>query len=107
MECSKNEAQLLQQELVDHNDFFDVLVSEESYCAGFVAVVASPETQLPKDVSAVSPQAHSQQHMDSLRAKLHAKIALKQGNRPAPGTVSKRAARRAEKNKRREQHLSN
>lgn len=42
--------------------------------------------------------------IEALRAKLHAKIEEKQGNRPADAeTVSKRAARRAEKNRRKEE----
>lgn len=41
--------------------------------------------------------------IEALRAKLHAKIEKLGGNRPAPDQVSKRAARRAEKLKRRQE----
>lgn len=42
--------------------------------------------------------------IEALRAKLHAKLAEKRGNRPTdPNVVSKRAARRAEKKKRQEE----
>mmetsp|Transcript_6431 Transcript_6431/g.9472 ORF Transcript_6431/g.9472 Transcript_6431/m.9472 type:complete len:388 (-) Transcript_6431:1725-2888(-) len=42
--------------------------------------------------------------IEALRAKLHAKLAEKQGNRPSnPNKVSKRAARRAEKQRRQEE----
>lgn len=53
------------------------------------------------DVSDPLPPGKSR--IEALRAKLHAKIAARQGNRPAPEAVSKRAARRAEKNRRREE----
>ena len=45
----------------------------------------------------------NQSRIEALRAKLHAKIAAKQGNRPAPDQVSKRAARRDAKKKRQEE----
>mmetsp|Transcript_8716 Transcript_8716/g.14479 ORF Transcript_8716/g.14479 Transcript_8716/m.14479 type:complete len:126 (-) Transcript_8716:78-455(-) len=105
MEDFREESHLLQQELVDHNDFFDMLVIEETRDgAGFI-VVPPPVADIP----AASAEAHlssAHQHTELLRAKLHAKIASKQGNRPADGTISKRAARRAEKNKRREEAIS-
>jgi len=44
--------------------------------------------------------------IEALREKLHAKLAEKRGNRPVdPGSVSKRAARRAEKKKRTEEAI--
>lgn len=46
----------------------------------------------------------NQSRIEALRAKLHAKIAAKQGQRPSnPDQISKRAARRAEKLKRQEE----
>lgn len=46
----------------------------------------------------------SMSRIEALRAKLHAKLAEKQGNRPSnPNKVSKRAARRAEKQRRQEE----
>ena len=44
-----------------------------------------------------------QSRIEALRAKLHAKIAEKQAQRPNPDQVSKRAARRAEKRRRQEE----
>jgi len=44
---------------------------------------------------------HNKSRIEALREKLHAKLAEKRGNRPSdPNTISKRAARRAEKKKR-------
>lgn len=66
--------------------------------AAAVVVEAAP--------AAAAATGHSR--IEALRAKLHAKIASKQGNRPAATaenaeTISKRAARRAEKNRRKEE----
>eukprot|EP00429_Kryptoperidinium_foliaceum_P031547 CAMPEP_0176141614 /NCGR_PEP_ID=MMETSP0120_2-20121206/72014_1 /TAXON_ID=160619 /ORGANISM="Kryptoperidinium foliaceum, Strain CCMP 1326" /LENGTH=384 /DNA_ID=CAMNT_0017477761 /DNA_START=35 /DNA_END=1189 /DNA_ORIENTATION=+ len=50
------------------------------------------------------PVPSGQSRIEALRAKLHAKLAEKRGQRPAdPNAVSKRAARRAEKKKRQEE----
>ena len=55
------------------------------------------EAPLPKD---------NKSRIDALRAKLHAKIAEKGGNRPTdPSVVSKRAARRAEKQRRKDEAI--
>lgn len=51
---------------------------------------------LPKD---------NKSRIEALRAKLHAKIAEKGGNRPDPSVVSKRAARRADKARRKEEAI--
>lgn len=49
-------------------------------------------------------QPSSLSRIEALRAKLHAKLAEKQGSRPSnPNNVSKRAARRAEKQRRKEE----
>ena len=56
-----------------------------------------------KEESAV-PQ-DNKSRIEALRAKLHAKIAEKGGNRPDPSVVSKRAGRRAEKQRRKEEAI--
>eukprot|EP00751_Fragilariopsis_kerguelensis_P000319 CAMPEP_0170816564 /NCGR_PEP_ID=MMETSP0733-20121128/39360_1 /TAXON_ID=186038 /ORGANISM="Fragilariopsis kerguelensis, Strain L26-C5" /LENGTH=414 /DNA_ID=CAMNT_0011175799 /DNA_START=91 /DNA_END=1331 /DNA_ORIENTATION=+ len=49
----------------------------------------------------ISPDIDNKSRIEALREKLHAKLAEKRGNRPSdPNTISKRAARRAEKKKR-------
>lgn len=61
-----------------------------------------PETAKPAPSTPVVVDGKSR--IEALRAKLHAKLAEKRGQRPAdPNTVSKRAARRAEKKKRQEE----
>jgi hypothetical protein len=62
-----------------------------------VSVKKQPVVKEVKETTATSPHAS---RIEALREKLHAKIASKQGQRPPPDQVSKRAARRAEKKKR-------
>eukprot|EP00429_Kryptoperidinium_foliaceum_P081497 CAMPEP_0176233354 /NCGR_PEP_ID=MMETSP0121_2-20121125/25777_1 /TAXON_ID=160619 /ORGANISM="Kryptoperidinium foliaceum, Strain CCMP 1326" /LENGTH=385 /DNA_ID=CAMNT_0017572737 /DNA_START=41 /DNA_END=1194 /DNA_ORIENTATION=- len=66
----------------------------------------SPEPEQTDKSAALPPAATAHtglSRIEALRAKLHAKLAEKRGQRPAdPNTVSKRAARRAEKKKRQE-----
>ena len=53
-----------------------------------------------------TPAVDNKSRIEALRAKLHAKIAEKSGQRPTdPSVVSKRAARRAEKQKRKEEAM--
>jgi hypothetical protein len=62
----------------------------------------TPEIQKTDDETTDTPPPH-QSRIEALRAKLHAKIASKQGERPHNSDqVSKRAARRAEKLRRQE-----
>lgn len=63
-----------------------------------VASAPPPTTEPPASAS------DGQSRIEALRAKLHAKLAEKRGQRPAdPNAVSKRAARRTEKKKRQEE----
>jgi hypothetical protein len=66
-----------------------------------------PETTTEAETTEAPPPTapvDGQSRIEALRAKLHAKLAEKRGQRPAdPNTVSKRAARRAEKKKRQEE----
>mmetsp|Transcript_27971 Transcript_27971/g.65649 ORF Transcript_27971/g.65649 Transcript_27971/m.65649 type:complete len:425 (-) Transcript_27971:66-1340(-) len=56
--------------------------------------------------STATPGDDKQSRIEALRARLHAKLAEKRGNRPVdPNAVSKRAARRAEKKKRQEEAI--
>lgn len=65
---------------------------------------ASPRA--PTSKVAATPSADNASRIEALRAKLHAKIAEKQGDRPKdPSAVSKRAARRMEKNRRKEEAI--
>lgn len=61
------------------------------------------EDDTKKEGSAV-PQ-DNKSRIEALRAKLHAKIAEKGGNRPDPSVISKRAGRRAEKQRRKEEAI--
>ena len=84
--------------------------------AGGALLPTSPASKKPgeagKAVAAVTPDGKINggkngsniSRIDALRAKLHAKIAEKRGQRPTdPSVVSKRAARAAEKKKRKEE----
>jgi len=52
-------------------------------------------------IATTTPDSDKKSRIEALREKLHAKLAEKRGNRPSdPNTISKRAARRAEKKKR-------
>ncbi|CAJ1936571.1 unnamed protein product [Cylindrotheca closterium] len=61
-------------------------------------------TSAPPPASADPSKMDNSSRIEALRAKLHAKLAEKRGQRPSdPNVVSKRAARRAEKAKRKEE----
>lgn len=61
-------------------------------------------TSAPPPASADPSKIDKNSRIEALRAKLHAKLAEKRGQRPAdPSVVSKRAARRAEKEKRKQE----
>mmetsp|Transcript_16641 Transcript_16641/g.40593 ORF Transcript_16641/g.40593 Transcript_16641/m.40593 type:complete len:250 (-) Transcript_16641:514-1263(-) len=61
-------------------------------------------TSAPPPASADPSKMDKNSRIEALRAKLHAKLAEKRGQRPSdPNVVSKRAARRAEKLKRKEE----
>ena len=58
-----------------------------------------------KKDGSVHPPMDNKSRIEALRAKLHAKIAEKGGNRPDPSVISKRASRRAEKQRRKEEAI--
>jgi len=85
---------------------------------GDVVMPQKPSTKKAKSASPAATKAtktkgsnsnkddEKQSRIEALRAKLHAKLAEKRGNRPVdPNAVSKRAARRAEKKKRQEEAM--
>jgi len=70
--------------------------------ASLLPTQVTPEPQANEDPSAFTGLSR----IEVLRAKLHAKLAEKRGQRPEdPNTVSKRAARRAEKKKRQDEAM--
>lgn len=71
-----------------------------------VPTAATPTTTTATTTTTSNNNDEKKSRIEALREKLHAKLAEKRGNRPAdPNTVSKRAARRAEKKKRQEETI--
>jgi len=71
-------------------------------------VVVDPTKKKKKKSTSSSPSSSSR--IEALRAKLQAKLAEKRGHRPVPldsNSVSKRAARRAEKQRRKQEAMAN
>jgi len=100
-ETTTNETTDSQQTLIEDK-------TEKITDTGFLADISNtdkPADSLkPTDSPKPKEISSSSSRIEALRAKLHAKLAEKRGNRPTnSNSVSKRAARRAEKQKRQEE----
>lgn len=94
-----------EEEENDDDDDEDMNVKPPSHKSTGKKQKEAPSTpDQPENDTPAEPPSTSTSRIEALRNKLHAKLAEKRSQRPAdPNTVSKRAARRSEKQKRQEE----